>query len=68
MVIGLFLLMIFIVMANASVFVEIPNLMHYLHLGSAGTSGLIIGLNTIFAFFANAAFGKIFHYFTVTRS
>lgn len=61
-VLGLFVLMIFIVMANASVFVEVPNLMHYLHLGTPGTAGVIIGLNTIFAFFANASFGRIFSY------
>lgn len=61
-IIGLFILMIFMVMANASIFVEVPNLMHYLRLGTPGTAGLIISLNTIFAFLGNVAFGRIFHY------
>lgn len=69
LVCGLSFLMIFMVMANVCCFIEVPNLIHFLHIGNPGEAGLIIGLNTIFATFVNASFGHIYgwiHRYTVT--
>ncbi|XIF19933.1 MAG: MFS transporter [Acetilactobacillus jinshanensis] len=60
--------LMFLVMCNTAITIEVPNIVSNLHLGNSAFSSLIISLNTLAAMLMGFSFSKmynIFHQFTL---
>lgn len=66
---GYAILLMFLVMCNTAITIEVPNIITDLHLGSATFSSVIISLNTFAAMLMGFAFSKVYavlHQYTLT--